>query len=82
MELKEWNRYLINFIQLIIGGDDVKRLQKQMEELFLRQKEKGGIRDLEEEGRKYLVLTSTNESGEMGQLSPTDFLGSSLFSSR
>ena len=82
MELKEWNRYLINFIQLIIGGDDVKRLQKQMEELFLRQKEKGGIIDLEEEGRKYLVLTSTNESGEMGQLSPTDFLGSSLFSSR
>ena len=46
-----------------------------MADLFLKQKEKGGIIDLEEEGRKYLVLTGSMESGEMGQLSPTDFSG-------
>ena len=46
-----------------------------MADLFLKQKEKGGIIDLEEEGRKYLVLTGSTESGEMGQLSPTDFSG-------
>jgi len=46
-----------------------------MADLFLKQKEKGGIIDLEEEGRKYLVLTGSTEFGEMGQLSPTDFSG-------
>ncbi|XP_023348078.1 E3 ubiquitin-protein ligase RNF25 isoform X2 [Eurytemora carolleeae] len=54
-------------------GEEVKELQRQMADLFLKQKEKGGIIDLEEEGRKYLVLTGSTESGEMGQLSPTDF---------
>jgi len=54
-------------------GSDVKKLQREMQKLFLKQKEKGGIIDLEEEGRKYLVLTGSNDSESLTELSPTDF---------
>lgn len=59
---------------IITIGDDMKVLQKEMKKLFQKQKEKGGIIDLEEEGKKYLVLTGLQSSSEdFTELSPTDF---------
>lgn len=54
-------------------GSEVRKLQRDMQKLFLKQKEKGGIIDLEEEGRKYLVLTGSNDSESLQELSPTDY---------
>ena len=50
-------------------------MQRKMQELFLQQKEKGGIIDLEEEGRKYLVVTNSPTSPDQTftELSPTDY---------
>ena len=36
-------------------SQEIRELQKKMAELFRRQKDKGGIIDLEEERNKYLV---------------------------
>ena len=57
-------------------SDDVKKMQRNMEKLFLKQKEKGGIIDLEAEEKKYLVLTNTSqeqEENKFTELSPTDY---------
>jgi len=59
-------------------SDDVKKLQKKMQELFIKQKEKGGIIDLEAEQKKYLVVTNSgndqdSEEGQFTELSPTDY---------
>ena len=50
-------------------------MQKKMQELFLQQKEKGGIIDLEAEGKKYLVVTNSSNSQDepFTELSPTDY---------
>ena len=47
-----------------------------MEKLFLQQKEKGGIIDLEAEQKKYLVVTNSQDSeaeNKFTELSPTDY---------
>ena len=49
-----------------------------MQELFIKQKEKGGIIDLEAEQKKYLVVTNSgndqdSEEGQFTELSPTDY---------
>ena len=49
-----------------------------MQELFTKQKEKGGIIDLEAEQKKYLVVTNSGndqdgEEGKFTELSPTDY---------
>lgn len=64
-----------NSTDLVISlGDDVKKLQQQMHKLFLKQKQNGGIIDLEEEGKKYLVLTgSSDDAAQATELSPTEF---------
>ena len=57
-------------------SEDVKRLQRNMEKLFLKQKEKGGIIDLEAEQKKYLVVTNSQDSeadNKFTELSPTDY---------
>lgn len=68
-------------------SEDVKKLQKTMEELFIKQKEKGGIIDLEAEEKKFLVVTNSQESRDgadsntFTELSPTDYqLGMLSFS--
>lgn len=59
--------------------EDVKKLQKKMEKLFQKQKEKGGIIDLEAEKNKFLVVTNSNDGSEnkadtkFEELSPTDY---------
>ena len=56
-----------------------------MQELFIKQKEKGGIIDLEAEQKKYLVVTNSgndqdSEEGQFTELSPTDYqLGVKIF---
>jgi len=65
-----------NSAELVISlGDDVKKLQQQMHKLFLKQKQNGGIIDLEEEGKKYLVLTGSSDDTAQAatELSPTEF---------
>jgi len=57
-------------------SDDVKKMQKMMQKLYTRQKEKGGIIDLEAEGKKFLVVTNSGNEGEeekYTELSPTDY---------
>ena len=47
-----------------------------MQKLYTRQKEKGGIIDLEAEGKKFLVVTNSGNEGEeekYTELSPTDY---------
>ena len=66
-----WTHVLITFHQM-------KRLQQKMSKVYLRQQAKGGIIDLEEEGRRMLVVTrgeqEENSSGtEFTELSPTDY---------
>ena len=55
--------------------EDVKKMQAAMQELFLQQKEKGGIIDLEAEKKKYLVVTNSPTSPDeaLAELSPTDY---------
>ena len=55
--------------------EDVKKMQAAMQELFLQQKEKGGIIDLEAEEKKYLVVTNSASSQDeaLAELSPTDY---------
>ena len=59
--------------------EDVKKLQKKMEKLFRKQKEKGGIIDLEAEKNKFLVVTNSSDGSEnkadtkFEELSPTDY---------
>ena len=55
--------------------EDVKKMQAAMQKLFLQQKEKGGIIDLEAEERKYLVVTNsaTSQDEALAELSPTDY---------
>ena len=59
--------------------EDVKKLQKKMQKLFQKQKEKGGIIDLEAEKNKFLVVTNSNDGSEnkadtqFEELSPTDY---------
>ena len=55
--------------------EDVKKMQAAMQELFLQQKEKGGIIDLEAEEKKYLVVTNSATSQEeaLAELSPTAY---------
>ena len=50
-------------------------MQAAMQELFLQQKEKGGIIDLEAEEKKYLVVTNsgTSQDEALAELSPTDY---------
>ena len=50
-------------------------MQAAMQELFLQQKEKGGIIDLEAEKKKYLVVTNSPTSPDeaLAELSPTDY---------
>ena len=59
-------------------GPEVRELQQRMAALYTRQKEKGGIIDLEAEQRKFLVVTHTLEDSKQQQesfteLSPTDY---------
>jgi len=56
-------------------SDDVKKMQKMMQKLYMKQKEKGGIIDLEAEGKKYLVVTNagSEEEEKFTELSPTDY---------
>ena len=56
-------------------SEDVKKMQRAMQELFLQQKEKGGIIDLEAEEKKYLVVTNSASSQDetLVELSPTDY---------
>ena len=56
-------------------SEDVREMQRKMQELFLQQKEKGGIIDLEAEGKKYLVVTNSSNSQDetFTELSPTDY---------
>ena len=76
--LASWTHVLITFHQM-------KRLQQKMSKVYLRQQAKGGIIDLEEEGRRMLVVTrgeqEENSSGtEFTELSPTDYqLGRQYF---
>ena len=55
--------------------EDVKKMQVAMQALFLQQKEKGGIIDLEAEEKKYLVVTNSASSQDepLAELSPTDY---------
>ena len=57
-----------------------------MQKLFQKQKEKGGIIDLEAEKNKFLVVTNSTDSSEnkgdtnFEELSPTDYqLGEVLY---
>merc|ERR1712156_59636 len=55
-------------------SDEMKRLQQKLSKVYLRQQAKGGIIDLEEEGKKMLVVTGGEESSsEFTELSPTDY---------
>jgi len=57
-------------------SEEMRRLQQKMKKLYLKQQEKGGIIDLEAEGKKFLVVTrSGEEDREEGftELSPTDY---------
>jgi len=57
-------------------SDDVKKMQRMMQRLYTKQKEKGGIIDLEAEGKKFLVVTNTgndDEEEKFTELSPTDY---------
>ena len=52
----------------------MKKLQQKLSKVYLRQQAKGGIIDLEEEGKKMLVVTGGEESSsEFTELSPTDY---------
>ena len=48
-----------------------------MQRLYTKQKEKGGIIDLEAEGKKFLVVTNSGNDDEeeekFTELSPTDY---------
>ena len=46
-----------------------------MQKLYTEQKEKGGIIDLEAEGKKFLVVTNSgnDEEEKFNELSPTDY---------
>ena len=58
-------------------SDDVKKMQRMMQRLYTKQKEKGGIIDLEAEGKKFLVVTNSGNDDEeeekFTELSPTDY---------
>jgi len=57
-------------------SEDVKKMQRMMAKLYTKQKEKGGIIDLEAEGKKFLVVTNSGNDGEeekFTELSPTDY---------
>ena len=55
----------------------MRRLQQKLSKVYLRQQAKGGIIDLEEEGRRMLVVTRGEEENSSGteftELSPTDY---------
>ena len=62
----------------------MRRLQQKLSKVYLRQQAKGGIIDLEEEGRRMLVVTrgeeETSSGTEFTELSPTDYqLGMQAF---
>ena len=62
----------------------MRRLQQKLSKVYLRQQAKGGIIDLEEEGRRMLVVTGgeeeTSSGTEFTELSPTDYqLGMQAF---
>ena len=64
-------------------SDDVKKMQRMMQRLYTKQKEKGGIIDLEAEGKKFLVVTNSGndeEEEKFTELSPTDYQLGSYFS--
>ena len=64
-------------------SDDVKKMQRMMQRLYTKQKEKGGIIDLEAEGKKFLVVTNSGndeEEEKFSELSPTDYQLGSYFS--
>ena len=44
--------------------EEIKMLQKKMQKLFQKQKEKGGIIDLEAEKNKFLVVTNSTDGSE------------------
>ena len=57
-------------------SEDVKKMQRMMQKLYTKQKEKGGIIDLEAEGKKFLVVTNSGndeEEDKFTELSPTDY---------
>jgi len=65
-EQDEPEKYIIN--------EDVKKMQKKMQKLYTKQKEKGGIIDLEAEEKKFLVVTNSGKDDEnFTELSPTDY---------
>ena len=55
----------------------MRRLQQKLSKVYLRQQAKGGIIDLEEEGKRMLVVTRGEEENSSGteftELSPTDY---------
>ena len=55
----------------------MRRLQQKLSKVYLRQQAKGGIIDLEEEGRRMLVVTrgedENSSATEFTELSPTDY---------
>ena len=56
----------------------MRKLQQKLSKVYLRQQAKGGIIDLEEEGRRMLVVTNRGEeenssATEFTELSPTDY---------
>ena len=55
----------------------MRKLQQKLSKVYLRQQAKGGIIDLEEEGRRMLVVTRGEEDNSSGteftELSPTDY---------
>jgi len=58
-------------------SEEMRRLQQKLSKVYLRQQAKGGIIDLEEEGRRMLVVTRGEEENSSGteftELSPTDY---------
>ena len=54
-----------------------------MQRLYTKQKEKGGIIDLEAEGKKFLVVTNSGNNDDeekFTELSPTDYQLGGVFS--
>lgn len=50
---------------------NIRKIQEQMKTLYIQQKNKGGIIDVEAEEKKYLILTNHGET--FAELSPTDY---------
>jgi len=62
-------------LEVYSASEEMRKLQAKMGRLFARQEQRGGIIDLEAEGRRMLVVTGGGEGKEGGftELSPTDY---------